>query len=102
MDSSQAGREFFPRARVSILSAYIGTYLYVGTRAPTTVARHIKNRWHLGETWSFWNLLSFTPLPPSKNFLRYLKICRLRSGWGPICAVCCVHGALGRNIFLSN
>ena len=42
MDSSQAGREFFPRARVSILSAYIGTYLYVGTRAPTTVARHIK------------------------------------------------------------
>ena len=33
MYSSQAGREFFPRARVSILSAYIGTYLYVGTRA---------------------------------------------------------------------
>ena len=48
MDSSQAGREFFPRARVSILSAYIGTYLYVDTRAPTTVARQIKNRWHLG------------------------------------------------------
>ena len=38
MDSSQAGREFFPRARVSILSAYpyVGTYLYVGTRAPTS------------------------------------------------------------------
>ena len=80
MDSSQAGREFFPRARVSILSAYIGTYLYVGTRAPTTVARHIKNRWHLGASWSICNLLSFTPLPPSKKILQFLNICRLRSG----------------------
>ena len=65
MDSSQAGQEFFPRARVSILSAYIGTYLYVGVRVRQLVARHIKNCWHLGETWSFCNLLSFTPLLPS-------------------------------------
>ena len=35
MDSSQAGQEFFPRARASILSAYIQhTNLYVGMRAP--------------------------------------------------------------------
>ena len=30
--------------------------------------------------WSICKLLSFTPLPPSKNFLTDLNICRLRSG----------------------
>ena len=63
------------------------------SKASDVLARHIKNRWHLGESWSFCNLLSFTPLPPSKKVLRSVKICRLRSGgalsvlygydWGP-------------------
>ena len=60
------------------------------------LATFIKNRWHLGGSWSFCNLLSFTPLSPSFFLTTFVNICRLRSGWGPICAVCCVHGALGR------
>ena len=48
---------------------------------------------NLGESWSFCNLLSFTPSLPSKNMLTDVNICRLRSGgalsvlywynWGP-------------------
>ena len=48
---------------------------------------------NLGESWSFCNLLSFTPSFPSKKVLSDVKICRLRSGgalsvlywynWGP-------------------
>ena len=76
-----------------IFSLHIGLSFFVRAVKLAKFSYTLRKTINLGASWSFCNLLSFTPSLPSKNMLTDVNICRLRSGgalsvlywynWGP-------------------